>query len=98
MKITVEEIIKRCETVYQLSQKSDDPYARLAYRGCILGFLDICLIFEDIPHVIFNKINCHYKDKFGGINQDNYLLGYDLTKIKVTIIHDNNNSVEMKIP
>jgi hypothetical protein len=95
VKIPVEEIINRCETVYKLSLKTDDKYAQLAYRGCILGFLDICLIFEDIPHITFNEINCHYKDKFDGIEQDTYLLGYDLSKIKVKIINDNNINNEM---
>ena len=89
MKIPVEEIIQRCEMIYQLSLKSTDKYAKFAYGGCALGFLDMCLLFEDIPHITFNEINCHYKNKFNGIEQDNYLLGYDLTKIKVTVINDN---------
>ncbi len=86
MKIPVEEIVKRCEGLYQLSLKSAIKNAHILYGEQVMTFLDICLLFEDIPPDIFTEINSYYIDRFNGIKQDTYLLGYDLSKIKLIII------------
>lgn len=98
MYLTLEEIIKRCEGMYQISQINPTPAQIQAYEFVITSFLDICLLFEDIPSPTYTEITAYYKNKLNGIQTEPLLMGYDATKFKLKIINELNNKKGIELP
>ena len=98
MNLSLEEIIKRCEGMYQISQINPSHEQIQAYRFVISSFLDICLLFEDIPIDKYTLIYEYYEDKLNGKEREPSLCEYNMNKVKLVIVEEHNNNNEMKIP
>lgn len=83
--LTLEDVVFRCELMYQLYSKNPKASEKIKYSSHINGFLEMCVILKEITEDEYNKIREYYNYKFNGRIMREYLLGFNTNLIKLQI-------------